>query len=213
MSRTAFIALSTVLTMLSTIAFPQRFAFGETVNLEFDAVGHYRFEVLGNPGGLPAYKAETTQLLESLTSSLEADENVLATITFSKSLDVSEVEEIVDRYDLDVEVTHITLIQPYTRIGTHFSTMLVFDAITDEASQEAIEFSESSVVGVSELVANVPASQTLALNSDDRVYLVDPSADSRLVDNPNNDYMQGLFWELEGDSLLQILENFKANLP
>ena len=205
MNRILFTAFSTTLITVSLLAFQQMTAFSEPEEQVFNSVERYR-SVVDNPGGLLAYKTGIVQTLESIVTNLDSSESVFSTITFAEPLDPSKVQQIIDDYDIDVQATHIRTIEPSGLRGTLFIDTAATNKIFDEEILSQIEeSSDASFVGIIELVAEVPASQILALNLDNATYLVDPSADSNLVNNPTEDYMPGLFWELESAGLVPNL--------
>lgn len=190
----------------SVIASQRLIAVGETQKQLFDPIERYRLEVVNNSSGLVGYKTDVSQVLGELVNSLDDDARIFSTITFSEALSPLKVQQLVSSYGLDVKHTHIRTLEPNGLRGTLFiNTAATGEIISEEVIGQIEENSNASFVGVIELVAEVPAAQAIALNLDGSVYLVDPSADSRLVENPTEDYMPGLFWQLEEKGIIPQL--------
>lgn len=201
MKKRIFTTFSAILALTSALIFRQMTALGESEKPVFNSVEQYR-SVVDSPGGLLAYTTNIAQTIEGLASDLDSGDEVFSTITFSEPLSPSKVQQIIDSYSIYVQTTHIRTVEPNGLRGTLFVNTAATNKIFDEEILSQIEESSgASFVGIIELVADVPVSQLLPLNSNDAIYLVDPSADSNLVDNPTEDYMPGLFWELESESL------------
>lgn len=193
-------AFCTTFILASALVSQQLKAEGESQKPLFNSIERYRQEVVNNQGGLTGYKIDTTKTLEALVNSLDSDQKVFSTITFSQPLSESQVQRLVSNYDLDVKHTITRTKNSSGRRGTLFvNTERSGNLLNADALKQIGENPNSSFVGIIELVAEVPATKALALNLDDNVYLVDPSADSKLVENPTNDYMPGLFWRLEDE--------------
>lgn len=162
----------------------------------FDSISRYKDEVVENPLGLIGYQTEITRTLQSLVDSLDGSEEVFSTLTFVEPLPGDAVRSLIDQYNLTPTYVISRTMGDDGMVGTSFAIVGSDGEITHPEIVSQLEESGHRYLGIVELVAEVPASRLLALNLDRNVYLVDPSADDSLVQNPSRDYMMGLSWEL-----------------
>lgn len=205
MIKRIFAILSAFLLTSVAASFQQFSAQGETEKPIFSPLERHRNEIADNPGGISAYKADVVQLLQSLVSQLGDDETVFSTITFTEPLSEAEVQQLISQYDLDVVYTLARTLDVDSLRGTLFvDTASSSELLNQEVIRQIEEGAGSRFVGIVELVAEVPSDKAIALNLESSVYLVDPSADSHLVQNPTNDYMPGLAWRLEEQTDIEL---------
>jgi hypothetical protein len=144
------------------------------------------------------YKKGNELRLNKLASKKAASEDVLATITLSGFLNQDQLLDLVRHHQLKPLRTHGRAVENNGLRAT-FSLASTSEAPFDKdvLNKMVEEHPESRFMGFTELVVSVPTRNLQALANDSRVFLVDPSADKKLVSNPKGDFMPGLFWRLE----------------
>lgn len=155
--------------------------------------------------GLLEYKAKCVKRLESMDKRFPAEDKVFVTATFTRYLSKEEVGRLEKEHQLKIHLIMSRSIEKDTGLrGT-----------IGEKSYKGKH--RRDFIGFIEVVAEIPNARLKDLATDRHVFLVDPSADSHFVSNPEKDYMPGVFWALEdlgmlahGTSTLSMQANVKV---
>lgn len=71
------------------------------------------------------------------------------------------------------------------------------DLYDKEILKDMLSVNNALFKGFIEMVAYMPSGEMDRLVNDALVFTVDPSADTHIIENPNNKFAHGVFWNLE----------------
>jgi len=162
--------------------------------------------------GLLSYKQSIEIKLDMIEKEAPEMEVYFVTITFSQYLNEFELEDLVKRYNLKVHAIVGRTIEKDTGLKGTF--LIGIEDMKIEYDKKDLEnmLSRNDAVfkGFIELIADVSKRDLCLLKNDERVFLVDVSADSHFVLNPKHEktkswdgYMQGIFDGLEKFGLVK----------
>jgi hypothetical protein len=153
--------------------------------------------------GLLNYKKENDGKLNNLKNQLAQEESVFVTITLTKTFNQNELEKFITDYNLKVQHVIARDIEKSTGLrGTSIMSPNKDGKISYDKLHEMINRNDAVFKGFIEIVADVPVAKLQSLETDKSVFLVDPSGDPHLVENPKKKYMHGVFWDLENKNMI-----------
>ena len=122
-------------------------------------------------------------------------ESVHSTITFQEPLGLSDIDNLLIQHDINPVLTYAFAESSDGEIVT------IAGKFKDGVVQGITEITDDSpdlkLLGVVAIVGTVRAANVERLQADERVFLVDISADRNLTHNPRNrGYMQHFGWDL-----------------
>ncbi|MFC4767846.1 hypothetical protein, partial [Effusibacillus consociatus] len=152
------------------------------------------------------YKKENQNKLDKLSIEVGSQEEVFVTITFAKPIDDTKLNKFIQDYKLNVKHAIVRSTEKGTNLR---GTLLMkpeasgtFEKQSMDEIHQLLTGNQATFKGFIELVATVPNSQLKALTADQLVFLADPSADDHFVSNAKNEYMPGVFWNLEDTNMV-----------
>ncbi|WP_437755399.1 hypothetical protein [Sorangium sp. So ce1389] len=154
--------------------------------------------------GLLRYRTASVAKHEALRS-LGAQE-AHATITLGAPVPPGEAADIIRAHHLDVRMLYayalrdgevLTIADKRPPRAKRAALDGSWPEQLDDRLKRVSEHLGAELLGVVALVGSVEADQIDLLQRDDRVFLVDVSADQHLIENPgNSEYMQSFAWDL-----------------
>lgn len=164
----------------------------------YEEIGKTKEDILG-------YKMANNNKIDKLNKEVAAENKIRVTITLAKHLNESQLSKLVKDHGLDVHHVIVRAIEGGTGLRSTMSLAPTKDQVYDkEALKDMLDSHDATLKGFIEIVAYVPNGNLQKLKNDRLVFLVDPSADRNLTQNPEGDFMPGLFWTLEDfDMLMQ----------
>ena len=149
-----------------------------------------------SPAGLAAYAAGVRRLQEELAA---RDLSVVhSTITLSAPQNAASVADLLDTWRVEPRLIYALALGEDGNVVTIAGRLRRgLQQIPEVAAMENLEF-----LGIVAVIGAVPTDGVASLQDDDRVFLVDVSADEHLADNPENkDYMQHFGLDLYLESM------------
>lgn len=163
-----------------------------------------RISQLKNSEDILNYKKEIEQINKELAEQVSLRSNsgddVKITLTFSQFITESQLKEIVEKYDIKPKMVAARFNQDDGKKGTYF---VAFEKAEEKEINRVAEKNEATFEGYIELVGDIPREQIDMLSSEEEVFLVDPTADKSLSENPKEKYAPGLFWKIEKHELVK----------
>lgn len=156
-------------------------------------ISHLLFaEVDRSPEGLERYKQSMLELQEGFQG--KGKRSVHVTITLQEPIPADSALEFLERHDIRPVFTYA-----FARSKSG-ELVIVGDQLQNslgEGLRRVAEDEGAELLGVVSFVAEVWADRLASVQGDDRVFLVDVSADQSLAENPGNcGYMHHFAWEL-----------------
>ncbi|NLV17698.1 MAG: hypothetical protein GXY50_10920 [Syntrophomonadaceae bacterium] len=151
---------------------------------------------------LHKYKNTTSTKLVELEKNYP-NEAIQVTITFNKPLSEKDLVQIKNEHDIDIHVLRGRTIEKRTNLRGTLQFAVDEDLQFDqEILNHMISSNEAAFQGFIEVVGHIQVENIDKLCQNKLVFLVDPGADQRLVDNPNKKSVPGAFWKLEDCGLV-----------
>ena len=163
-----------------------------------------RREIENSESGLLQYKSANNEKIAKLNAEVNADEDILVTVTFAKPLNENQFTKIVNDYGLKVHHVLARAVEKDLKRATISLGSQQDMLINKKYLENSLLRNEAKFKGFIEVVTYVPNKNLSNLANDKLVFLVDPSATKQLTENPRNKFMPGLYWSLE--DLKMVLE-------
>lgn len=168
----------------------------------FNALAAYE-KIEQTEAGLMKYKSDNKGKLGKISSENAAKDEILVTVTFSKYLSEGQVVRLTNDYNLRLDHITARAIEGDTGLRATMQLSPTKGCIYDKATfDDMVSGHKASFKGFIEAVAYVPNEKLRDLASDNRIFLVDPSADNSIIENPESKHMPGIFWQLEDFDLI-----------
>jgi len=150
------------------------------------------------------YKKQVNKKNNRIEISVNPNERILVTVTLSKPLSEKAVQNLSEKYSLEVKQAKSRLKESDGEKSTLGSQPRSKDDLVSDMAVEHLTKMEGHVyVGIIELVGNMPANKIQPLSSSKLTFLVDPSADNYFTSsNPENDQVPGFYWSLENYNMV-----------
>ena len=159
------------------------------------------FKITETEKGLFYYKKVATATLDDLKTHLNKEEMIYVTITLNRPISLEEYKTFIEKNDINARMSIFRMVEKSGLRGTGTLPGGFDGDFNEEYIQKHLSDMEkrldSSFKGIIEIVGYVKVKNVDGLKQDPQIFLIDPSLDPHIVPNRTEDYMPGVYWELE----------------
>ncbi|MGM0882157.1 MAG: hypothetical protein ACQEXQ_14105 [Bacillota bacterium] len=130
------------------------------------------------------------------------EEDIFVTVTLNRPISASELKTIVEKHGLVVNQIYGRAIESSGVRATLMVTPENGQFFNSETLDRMMNSNNAEFKGFIEIIANVKNKNLESLADDSLVFLVDPSADELLSQNPKKNPAYGAFWKLEDNKMI-----------
>ncbi|TDT50757.1 hypothetical protein [Fonticella tunisiensis] len=124
-------------------------------------------------------------------------ENILITVTLNKPITIDEFEKLIDRYKIYIHRFALRAIDENGNRVTISGTIDKNGKISRNNIKIMVSETKSELKGVIDFYGEISYKYLKELQTDERIFLVDTSADNTFIENKYKKHIPSLYWYLE----------------